>query len=59
MNEQKKMILHIEDNPSNRKLVRKILESEGYNIVEATNGIDGFDIAVRYIDIDGQHSGMA
>ncbi|MCK5706786.1 MAG: hybrid sensor histidine kinase/response regulator [Candidatus Aureabacteria bacterium] len=51
MNSDKMKILHIEDNVSNRKLVRKILEAEGYDIVEATNGIDGYDMALKRPDL--------
>lgn len=48
---EKKTILHIEDNASNRKLVRKILEAEGFMVMEATNGIDGFDMAQKKPDL--------
>jgi CheY-like chemotaxis protein len=34
-------ILHIEDNFHNRRLVRKILESQGYAIEEAEDGVTG------------------
>jgi two-component system cell cycle response regulator DivK len=40
-----KIILHIEDNHHNRRLVRKILESRGYTIVEAEDGISGLEMA--------------
>ena len=33
----KKTILYIEDNPDNRSLIRRVLESEGYNFIEAAN----------------------
>lgn len=36
-----KRILHIEDNPSNRKAVRHILKRRDYELVEAVNGEDG------------------
>jgi two-component system cell cycle response regulator DivK len=36
-----KRILHIEDNPSNRKAVRHILRGKGYDLVEAVNGEEG------------------
>ncbi len=32
-----KTILHVEDNPENRLLVRRLLLSEGYQVVEAEN----------------------
>jgi two-component system cell cycle response regulator DivK len=31
----KEIILYIEDNPDNRKLVRRVLEAEGYIVAEA------------------------
>jgi len=40
-------ILHIEDNPENRKLVRALLESEGYTLVEAEDGLAGIEAALR------------
>ncbi len=40
-------ILHIEDNPENRMLVRALLEAEGYAIVEADNGLSGIEAALR------------
>ncbi len=36
----KATILYVEDNADNRKLVRRVLEVEGYSVVEATNGIE-------------------
>jgi len=36
-----KMVLYIEDNYHNRRLVRKILESRGYSLVEAEDGLAG------------------
>ena len=36
-----KRILHIEDNPSNRKAVRHILKRTDYELLEAINGEDG------------------
>jgi two-component system cell cycle response regulator DivK len=40
-------ILYIEDNPENRLLVRRILEVEGYVVLEATDGPAGLEMAVR------------
>lgn len=34
-------VLLVEDNPSVRELLRVLLESEGYEIVEAEDGLDG------------------
>ncbi len=39
-------ILYIEDNPENRLLVRRILEAEGYRVLEAEDGPSGLE-AVR------------
>ena len=38
-----KTILHIEDNPSNRKAVQHILRMRDYDLVEAVNGQEGLD----------------
>jgi len=38
---EQKMVLYIEDNYHNRRLVRKILESRGYKLVEAEDGVSG------------------
>jgi two-component system cell cycle response regulator DivK len=38
-------ILYIEDNPGNRLLVKRILEVEGYKVVEAISGLDGLSAA--------------
>ena len=35
---EKATILYIEDNPDNRKLVRRVLEAEGYAVAEAKDG---------------------
>lgn len=40
-------ILYIEDDPSNRLLVRRILEAEGYSITEAVSGRAGLEVAAR------------
>ncbi len=37
-------ILYVEDNPDNRTLVRRILLSEDYSLIEATNAYDAFEI---------------
>jgi len=34
-------VLYIEDNIHNRIIVRRILESKGYTVIEATDGISG------------------
>ena len=38
-------ILYIEDDPANRILVRRVLEAEGYRVLEAEDGIQGLEIA--------------
>ena len=38
-------ILYIEDTPSNRLLVKRILLVEGYDILEASDGKAGLDLA--------------
>src|SRR5882672_12856623 len=40
-------ILHIEDNPENRMLVRAVLEAAGYDIVDAEDGLSGIEAAIR------------
>lgn len=36
-------ILYIEDNFDNRMLVRRVLEAEGYRVIEAEDGIQGME----------------
>jgi two-component system, cell cycle response regulator DivK len=38
-------ILYIEDNPDNKALVQRALESKGYHFIWAENGLQGLDIA--------------
>ncbi|MDH5507535.1 MAG: response regulator [Anaerolineae bacterium] len=38
----KKTVLYIEDNFHNRRIVRKILQSRGYEMIEAEDGLTGF-----------------
>ena len=38
-------ILYIEDNPDNMRLVQRALESRGYRLLQAKNGLDGVQIA--------------
>lgn len=45
--EMKKRILHIEDNPNNRRVVKRILESEGYEVLEAVDGETGWTMIVN------------
>ncbi len=39
-----KTVLYIEDNPHNRRLVRRTLERRGYSVVEATDGPSGLQM---------------
>ncbi len=39
----KATILYIEDNLDNRKLVRRVLEVEGYDVVEAKDGMQAME----------------
>ena len=38
-------ILYIEDNPDNMRLVQRALESRGYRLFQAKNGLDGVQVA--------------
>jgi two-component system, cell cycle response regulator DivK len=40
-------ILHVEDNPANRMIVRDLLEFQGYQVVEALDGEEGLAAAER------------
>lgn len=40
-------ILYIEDNPLNMRLVRKLVKSFGYNMIEAVDGITGLEMVKR------------
>jgi two-component system cell cycle response regulator DivK len=42
-----KRILCVEDNPQNMRLVRKILTHQGYEVLEAENGLIGVQIALE------------
>ncbi len=44
-------ILCIEDNPDNMTLLKRVLESRGYSLVEARNGLDGLAKAEQ-VEID-------
>lgn len=41
----KKTILVVEDNPKNMRLMRMILNANGYNVLEATDGEEGLKMA--------------
>jgi two-component system, cell cycle response regulator DivK len=40
-------ILHVEDNPANRMIVRDLLEFQGYQVVEISNGEEALAAAER------------
>jgi two-component system cell cycle response regulator DivK len=40
-------ILYIEDNAGNRMLVKRILEAEGFTVIEAADGPSGLEAAAR------------
>ena len=42
--ENKGTILYVEDNPDNRLLVRRILLSEDYSLLEATDALDALNV---------------
>jgi CheY-like chemotaxis protein len=44
-------ILYIEDNPDNMMLVKRALESRGYQLLEAVNGLTGVSMAEQE-DVD-------
>ncbi len=62
--EKKSTILYVEDNPDNRNLIRRVLNSEGYEMVEAVNakqaieklengGVDIILMDINMPDMDG------
>ena len=61
---EKGTILYVEDNPDNRNLIRRVLNAEGYSVVEAVNaeqaieklGFNNIDLILMDInmpDMDG------
>jgi two-component system, cell cycle response regulator DivK len=44
-------VLYIEDNPDNMMLVKRALESRGYRLLQAVNGLEGVSIAEKE-DVD-------
>ena len=43
-----KNILYIEDNPDNMLLVQRAVESRGYTLLKAENGLSGVDMAENH-----------
>lgn len=41
----KRRVLYVEDDPSSRRLVRRVLESEGCEVLEADDGFTGIELA--------------
>src|SRR5258708_23126465 len=39
-------VLHIEDDPRNRLLVRKLLAADGHEVIDATDGLEGVRFAL-------------
>lgn len=45
-------ILYVEDNPDNRNLIRRVLNSEGYNVVEAAQAAQAFEkLSTEKVDL--------
>lgn len=42
------LILYIEDNVSNRELVKRVLQVEGYEVLEAPDGLSGLRLAQQH-----------
>lgn len=53
-----RVILVVDDEPTNMKLARDLLEANGYTVIEAGDGKQGIDVAIAekpdliLIDID-------
>ncbi|MCU0466651.1 MAG: response regulator [Anaerolineae bacterium] len=41
-------ILYVEDNPQNMRLVRKMLNSAGFDMLEAQDGFTGIEMALQH-----------
>jgi two-component system cell cycle response regulator DivK len=48
MNTSDKVVLVVEDNPINMRLFHALLEAHGYNVLQATNGMDGWQKAQEH-----------
>jgi len=40
-------VLHIEDDPANRLLVRKLLVADGHEVIDAADGLEGVRLAIE------------
>jgi len=43
----KRRVLYVEDDSGSRRLVKRLLENEGYEVLEADNGFAGIEVAQR------------
>ncbi len=43
----KRQILYVEDNPNNMLLIRRILQTEGHEMLEAVDGEEGWKVAIQ------------
>jgi len=43
-----KIILHIEDNFENRILVRRLLQAEGFDLIEAENAVEALELLKKH-----------
>ncbi len=48
MSPLEKTVLVVEDNPINMKLFHALLDAHGYNVLQATNGMDGWQKAQEH-----------
>jgi two-component system cell cycle response regulator DivK len=48
MNNSDKVVLVVEDNPINMRLFHALLDAHGYNVLQATNGMDGWQMAQEH-----------
>jgi two-component system cell cycle response regulator DivK len=44
-----KRVLMIEDHEDNRRILRDLLTSNGYDVIEADNGVDGVNAAENFL----------
>jgi two-component system, cell cycle response regulator DivK len=51
LEDKKSTILYVEDNPDNRSLIRRVLQAEGYLVVEAVNATQALE-KLEYDKID-------